>query len=265
METHKHYFLVGSFVIATIVAALLFTVWLSSEGDGKFKRYQIRFAESVSGLSVSGTVKFRGVNVGTVESIVIDPNDTQLIKVVIKVAESTPIKIDTVASLKMQGITGVVFIELSGGNSKMALEDASNDKIPEIRAQSSAITAVLDKLPEILDRVSKSVAQINKLFSDENIGALSSAIQQFSVSMEQLQPMLQNGNQVTKDLRDITQGSKGSINETMGNLSRSSQQLESLLRDLKKTTRHISGLAEDLDDDPSRLIFPAKDKGVKAP
>ena len=158
-----------------MIAALIFTVWLTSASNGEFAKYRIRFAESVSGLSVGGSVKYRGVDVGSVESIAIDPHDTKLILVIIKVQKATPIKTDTVASLKLQGITGVVFIELTGGSNNMAdmpkTEDP--DQIPEIKAQSSPLSAIVDRLPELLDRISKAVEQINKMVSDDNVASIS--------------------------------------------------------------------------------------------
>ena len=67
------------------------------------------------------------------------------------------------------------------------------------------------------------------------------------------------------DLREITTNSKANISETVANLNRSSQQLDVLMHDLRKTSRNVSGLAENLNDDPSRLVFPSAPKGVPAP
>ena len=57
-------------------------------------------------------VKFRGVDVGTVKSIRIDPDNSRLVLVEVRLRKETPVKTDTRASLVMKGITGVVFIEL---------------------------------------------------------------------------------------------------------------------------------------------------------
>lgn len=247
MESEKHYFFVGSFVIITTIFCLLFAVWLTSKNQGEFVHYRIRFAESVSGLSVGGDVKFRGVSVGAVEAIAIDKNDSNLIQVDVRIDKNAPIKTDTVASLKLQGITGVVFIELSGGsNAAQNLADISEkeDKVQEIKAKSSPLNAIVDRMPELLDRISNGVEQINKMISDKNI---------------------QTFNNILTDLNEMTSASKNNVKDAVENLNHSSQQLDSLLRNLKKTSSHISNITESLDDDPSRLIFPTKDKGVKAP
>ncbi len=253
METDKRYFLVGVFVLTAIIGILGFTVWLTASDKGNYVRYKIRFAESVSGLSVGGVVKFRGVNVGSVESIRINPKDSRRIRVDIRVQETTPIKTDTVASLKMQGITGIVFVELSGGseNAQDLKTAAKSGDVPEIKAQYSQLTAIVDRMPELLDRISNGVEQINKLMSDENVLAVTE--------------MVRDGQLMMSDLREITGSSRGNISEAVNNLSRSSQQMDSIMRDLKRTSRNISNLSEDVSDNPSQLIFPVKEKGVPAP
>jgi phospholipid/cholesterol/gamma-HCH transport system substrate-binding protein len=238
MESEKHYFFVGSFVLTTAVVALLFAVWITSKGQGEFIKYYIRFAESVSGL---------GVSVGAVETISIDKYDSNLIYVTVRVDRNAPIKIDTEASLKLQGVTGVIFIELSGGNNESEnLADISEreDKMQEIKAKSSPLSAIVDRMPELLDRISNGVEQFNKMVSDENIGSL---------------------NNILTDLNEMTSTSKSNVKDAVENLNHASQQLDSLLRNLKKTSSHISNITESLDDDPSRLIFPTKNKGVTAP
>jgi phospholipid/cholesterol/gamma-HCH transport system substrate-binding protein len=63
METDKHYFIEGLFIIGLAVATAFFFVWLSSSGHSDDVLYRIHFNESVSGLSVGDSVKFRGVDV----------------------------------------------------------------------------------------------------------------------------------------------------------------------------------------------------------
>ena len=274
MEQDKHYFFVGSFVLAAVVAILTFSVWISSATKGNFIKYRARFTESVSGLSVGNAVKYRGVSVGMVESISIDQTDTRLINVIINVDEETPIKTDTLASLKLQGVTGLVFIELSGGsNESQNLKDTvKRGKIADIQVKSSPLNAIMDRVPELLDKISNGIERLNSLVSPDNINAISGIInnwQQMSVSLsddlKQIRPILDNTNKVSRDLRDITSTSKSSINETLDNLNRSSGQLNVLLRDLRKTSRSISNVSETIEENPSSLIFPGKEKGVKAP
>jgi phospholipid/cholesterol/gamma-HCH transport system substrate-binding protein len=274
METDKHYFFVGSFVIITVIAIMGFSIWISSGNKGDFTHYRIRFSESVSGLSVGGEVKYRGVNVGSVESITIDRRDTSLIEVVISVKSDTPVKTDTIASLKFQGITGTVFVELSGGsNDSPYLADSErDDAIPEIKSRSSPLNAIIDRVPELLDKISNGIEHINSLISQQNVDEISNMIDtwqqmsnKLSKDLDTLEPILKNTEQISGDLSNITKTSKAPVNDTVENLNRSSRQLDSLLRDLSRTSRNISNLSETIEENPSSLIFPVKDKGVPAP
>ena len=134
MESDKHYFLEGLFIIGFSVAAAIFAVWLGSTGRHDDVVYRIHFPDSVSGLAVGDPVKFRGVDVGSVKSMNIDPDNSRLVLVEVRLRKATPVKTDTRASLALKGITGVVFIELNGGDpaAQTLLAATPGDKMPEI-------------------------------------------------------------------------------------------------------------------------------------
>ena len=117
MESDKHYFIEGLFVIALSIAAAFFAVWLSRTGDKDDVLYRIHFDESVSGLALGEPVKLVGVDVGTVKTMSIDTKDPRRVQVEVKLHKDAPVKTDTKATLRSKGITGVSFIELSGGTS----------------------------------------------------------------------------------------------------------------------------------------------------
>lgn len=114
METDRRYFIEGLFVIGSCIAAALFSMWLIGSGHRDDVLYRIHFADSVNGLAIGDPVKFLGVDVGSVKAIALDPADPRLVQVDIRLRKDTPVKTDTKATLKLKGITGVVFIELDG-------------------------------------------------------------------------------------------------------------------------------------------------------
>src|SRR5207248_11337122 len=99
METDRHYFIEGLFVIVLSVAAAFFFVWLASSGHRDDVLYRIHFTESVSGLAVGDAVKYRGVDIGTVKAMAIDSADPRLVQVDIKARKDAPVKTDTKATL----------------------------------------------------------------------------------------------------------------------------------------------------------------------
>src|SRR5260221_11931823 len=111
METDKHYFIEGMFIIGLSVAAALFAVWLAGKGHRDDVLYRIHFSDSVSGLALGDPVKHRGVDVGMVEAIITDPADPRRVQVDVKLGKDAPVKTETTASLNWKGITGVGFID----------------------------------------------------------------------------------------------------------------------------------------------------------
>jgi phospholipid/cholesterol/gamma-HCH transport system substrate-binding protein len=178
MEPDKHFFIEGLFIIGVSIAAALFAVWLVGTGHRDDVRYRIHFSESVSGLSIGDPVKFHGVDVGTVKTIVLDPADARMVQVDISLRKEAPVKTDTKATLKMKGITGVVLIELNGGSptAPTLLASTSNGQIPEIPSEKSTLTAIIDMLPKLLDKFSSIENQVKNVVTD--LGATTTKIKE---------------------------------------------------------------------------------------
>lgn len=244
MENERHYFLVGIFVIGGALAICMFTLWLTSRDDSQYRAYRIKFAESVSGLSNGSDVKFRGVKVGSVQDIRIDPDDSRLIRVDIALLKTTPVKADTKANLKLQGITGIVFVELSGGNPAAADLVQNREDIPEIPAEQSSLNALIDRVPILLDKVAAAVDRINRLVSDENLAHANS--------------MFQNADIAMGDLRQV-------IGQSGENVTTGSHAAASAMQHLDNTAIRVDALSERIESDPLTFFFPPAEEGVPAP
>jgi len=176
METEKHYFFEGLFIIGFSIAAAIFAVWLGSPGRHDDVLYRIHFPDSVSGLTVGDPVTFRGVDVGTVKSMSIDPDNSLLVRVDVRLRKETPVKADTRASLAMKGITGVVNIELNGGDpaARTLRAVTPEGKIPEIPSEKTGLKAMLDELPKLVKKFSSIEDQAKKVVT--NVGTLTSKV-----------------------------------------------------------------------------------------
>ncbi len=166
METRAHHLLIGSFMLAFLVAIVAFVLWLAkSEVDREVARYNIFFHGSVAGLGVGGDVRFNGIKVGSVSQILIDRDDTSRVRVVVDVDADTPIKADSEATLQLQGITGVSFVQISPGSREapvlpvVAGRDIS--KYPTIRSKASAIEALFEAAPDLVTRAAQVLSDDN--------------------------------------------------------------------------------------------------------
>ena len=111
METDRHYFFEGLFIIVLSVGAALAFIWLSGSHHRDDVLYRIHFYESVSGLSLGDPVKFRGVDIGTVKAMNLDAADPQRVQVDVALRKDAPVKTDTKASLKLKGIFLVIVLD----------------------------------------------------------------------------------------------------------------------------------------------------------
>ena len=112
-----NYPLVGLFVLVFGAALIAGVLWLAAGGAIQ-KKYDLYVAiedESVAGLNLNAPVKYSGVDVGKVQEIRLDPGNPQRVNLLFAIERGTPIKEDTVAVLKTQGLTGIAYVELSGG------------------------------------------------------------------------------------------------------------------------------------------------------
>jgi phospholipid/cholesterol/gamma-HCH transport system substrate-binding protein len=168
METDKHYFFEGLFIIVITLAATLAFVWLAKTGHRDDVIYRIRFNESVSGMALGDAVKFRGVDVGTVKAMEIDAADPRRVQVDVRLRKEAPVKTDTKATLKLKGITGVVFIELDGGSGGAQLLAAATPEgqVPEIASEKSNLTTFLDELPKLAKKFSSLEDRTSKVLTD---------------------------------------------------------------------------------------------------
>src|SRR5436305_10100636 len=116
MEIRAPYVLIGSFVLAAILAVFGFVYWLNNTGGiGPRTSYHVQFDGPVPGLLVGAGVLFNGIRVGEVTDLGLAPDNPRRVNASISVASTTPVRADTKVGLEFQGLTGVPVIALEGG------------------------------------------------------------------------------------------------------------------------------------------------------
>ncbi|MBV8144617.1 MAG: MCE family protein, partial [Gammaproteobacteria bacterium] len=114
MEREANYAAVGAFVLVVLLVGALFVYWYSDTREHRdYNRYEIYFTGSVSGLERGGAVRYLGVGVGRVIDLRIPPRDSTRVEVIVDIDASTPISGHTVAELQLQGVTGLLYIDLA--------------------------------------------------------------------------------------------------------------------------------------------------------
>jgi phospholipid/cholesterol/gamma-HCH transport system substrate-binding protein len=184
METRSNQVLVGSITLGLLAALVLFLVWLSSVTNGGQKTYDIFFTQSVEGLANGTSVTFSGVPVGQIDSINLEPQSPQFIRVRISIRDDTPVLDGTTATIRGVGFTGVSQIQLdpppptpAGQPRRPRVEIRCPDQnaqsecpygVPVIPTRPGALGQLLNTAPELLERVSTLTERLTELLSDRN-------------------------------------------------------------------------------------------------
>ena len=195
METRSNHILVGGVVLAMVVALLGFIIWLSQVSGETRKEYDIFFNQAVDGLARGTAVTFNGVPVGQIESINLEPNNPQFVRVRIAVADDTPILQGTTATIQGVGFTGVSQIRLDAGpRGSPPITDPGPYGVPVIPTKPGALGQLLNSAPELLERFSTLTERLTELVSDENqasIAAILNNVEEMSRTLAERGPEIQ--------------------------------------------------------------------------
>ncbi len=177
MESKVNYTAVGAFVIAMVVALAGAVWWLSTGArQADTTTYLIYATDNVNGLSPASDVLYRGVAVGRVTSIDIDPRNATLIRIQVAIKSNVPVRKDTVAQLSPRGVTGLSVINLSGGHSAQPLLPQPGQPYAVIQYVPSVFSRLEGGLNDAAVTLSKIANRLDSLLSPANVRAISQTL-----------------------------------------------------------------------------------------
>ncbi len=218
MNNRVNYSLVGFLVLFGLSLMIAFGYWLLKPSEEEeMQKYFIYFDESVLGLNLDAPVKFRGISVGKVARLRINPKNSEQVEVLIDVLKTTPIKQSTVAKLTSQGITGLSYINLSLGNSDAPpLKTIKGYQYPVIKTIPSLYMKLEESFGSVTDNLSQTLSRTNQLLNEENQAEITGLLKNSSELMARMNRLL--------DDETIT-----NFHVTMSNFSKSSSKIDRLV------------------------------------
>jgi len=297
MEAKVNYVVVGVFVLALGAALIAGVLWLSSGSAFRktYDTYQVYMRESVSGLSLDAPVRYRGVEVGRVRRIALAPRDVEQVLLTLEIERGTPVKQDTIAVLRVQGLTGIANIELTGGHRDSPPLTAQNgEAYPVIRTGPSLMVRLDTAVTTLLTNLNRTSENLNALMDDENrralkrvlvdvetltktIAARSAAIDRGLVSasralentaqvtgelprlIEQMQRSAQALERMSNEVASAGASAAQTLDSTRGDVRQFTTQtlpdVNSLVTELREMTGSLKRVADELDRNPSVLMF----------
>jgi phospholipid/cholesterol/gamma-HCH transport system substrate-binding protein len=204
MEREANYAAVGAFVVLVTIMAVLFVYWYSDSREHRdYQRYEVYFEGSVSGLQRGAQVRYLGVDVGRVYSMRIDPRDSSRVQVLVDIDSTAPVSAKTVAELSLQGVTGLLYMDLTQDNGTRRLTKAvQSEKFPVIRSARSSFDVLLASLPDLVGLASDVADRAARMLSDKNIASVSNALANIDKASATLPQTLTEVKGLVADLRE---------------------------------------------------------------
>ncbi|WP_353662415.1 MlaD family protein [Hydrogenimonas sp. SS33] len=217
MERNPSYFIVGLFVIVLAAGAVLFTLWLG-EFHGKkvkYRDYYTYMFESVSGLPKDGAVKYMGVEIGKVTDIHINPKNPTHVRLTLHLPADFIVRRGMYTQLKLEGITGIAYVEISGGRAGAKPIETEKGKIPVIPSRPSALSKLGDSLPEVAVNMAETFKRINQTLDDETIAHIEKIADHLDTATERFNRLLSPENEIN-------------FKRALANLAKASDRLDEL-------------------------------------
>ena len=249
MERDANYAAVGAFVILIALAAAVFVYWYSDTRDHRdYHRYEIYFSGSVSGLDKGAAVRYLGVGVGRVQNMRIDPRDSARVEVIVDIDSTTPVSTHTVAQLQLQGVTGLLYIDLKEDrDNKKAAPEVESLKYPVIRSAPSDFDVLLSSLPELVSGANQVVIRANRLFDDTNLHAVQAALANLDVASRGLPQTAHDLNSLVNELRGATAQLAASAQDAHGMIDTVRPDIQQATQRLHTVADHLAVATDQLD------------------
>lgn len=291
------YSIVGAFVLVLGAVLIAGVLWLASGGAWQ-KKYELYLAiedESVAGLNLNAPVKYNGVDVGKVRKIELDTVNPNRVNLLFAIEQGTPVKEDTIAVLKTQGLTGIAYVELTGGHrDSPPLEAQAGEAYPVIPSAPSLMVRLDSAISTLLTNVNGTSANLGALLDENNrrefretlmdlrilsrtLAARSAAIDsglanaartmdnaaRLSVELPRLAEHLQKSadrfDRMTDDVSRASASVSGTVEGARNDLRQATREtlpeVRLLASELREVTASLRSFSQQLEQNPSVLLY----------
>lgn len=296
MERKVNFALVGLFVIMLGAAWLVISLWLAL-GDFRtqYTTYHVYMVESVSGLYLDAPVKYRGVEIGKVSDIELDPRVPDQVQLTLGIESSVPIKEDTIAVLTVQGLTGIAFVDLTGGSLDAPLLAAKEgEEFPVIESGPSFFSRLDMSGTELIANVNVLANRLGSVLDTDGVQTLrdllvnirditgavaerKAELEQSVVNAEQMLAQVDSTARAFEDMATKVTATADTVEGMARNFSTTSEtineyvqgsgtgiqdftqqtlpELGALVSELRQLTQILNGISRKLEEDPRILLF----------
>lgn len=250
MDRNPNYVVVGAFVLLVIGLALSFVYWYTDQKDKRtYQRYEIYYDGTVSGLTAGSEVRYLGVDVGKVVRIMLDPRNRKRVEVIADIEESAPVDTRTLALLTVQGVTGLLFIDLeedpkATGTGPLPM----GEHYPVIRSAPSDLDVLLRSLPALAKHAIDLVDHMDQVFSDENVQNFKAMLANARLASARAPALLHEIDDLVANLRHTSDEVDAAAGDFRRVTNDSAADLKTSLANLRRISESLASASERLDD-----------------
>jgi phospholipid/cholesterol/gamma-HCH transport system substrate-binding protein len=284
METKANYVAVGAFVLVCMIGLVVTLLWLAgAQYSQEYEYFQTSFKGPVTGLGDGTTVRYNGIDVGHVTELKFDPNDPQKVIVKLQLKPDLHIRRDSEASIESEGLTGGSYVEISGGTKKSPELTAPPGQIPVIRSSQSTLQQLVQSAPQLMAKLNNAADKLNNILNTKNQKAFGDILTNLDTTTTMLakrsadiDATLANFSQASKALAQASTKIGPTLTDAddsvkkFGKLSADADafvngeglgQLGDLLRETRGLVTSLTRLSNELDRQPTKLLFGDRHKG----
>lgn len=245
METRAHHVIIGLFTLLAGAGAVLFAIWISNANTSSdYRYYTVVFREAVTGLSKGSAVQYRGIPIGDITELSLDPADPAQVLAGIRISGTAPVTRDTKARLAFTGITGNTVIELVPGHPESPLLEGDGTQAARIPATPSPISSLLANGEDLMTNINQLVTNARNMLSEENAERVASTLE----SIEQAAASLSSqGDDVKALVNELTAASQQATELITSVNSLINQQGTRTLNNVEQTLESIASTSNTLE------------------
>jgi len=184
LENKARYTLVGLFVLLFSVSMVVFILWQARYNLNNKQSYEYRIytTNSIAGLNENSFVEYKGLNIGSVEHIGINPKNLEQIEIILSITNNKVIKTNSYAVIQSQGITGNKNIEISGGTIDHEQLVPSQSSYSVIPLRQSFLDNLTNDAQNITKNINKLINKVNNLLNQNNINHINATLESIEKS-----------------------------------------------------------------------------------
>ena len=288
-EDSRNYVLVGTFVLAMLVALITWIMLLSGP-SGPTDDYHVVY-ENVMGLKTGVEILYEGYPVGHIEKISpVDQDGRQRYRVDVTVRRGWPIPDDSRATIAAPNLLSGVLIDIAAGRSEALLEPGSEipgEEAADVFAVAKEVAVTVSEVgeelrslleslaadtPEILDNVetftseiNRTVEQINTLLDPSNVGRVRRILVNLETTTNSFASVADDLNRTRGQVDDLIQrvdemldAKHGDVGQAMAELNHSlesvARHIDAITHNLEATTRNMNEFSRQIRENPSVII-----------